>query len=125
MQTCAEQITEFPAVIGIERRLKKLPSRVQAEAEDCDGELREPSEKPNVLFPLTAVPRAPDEEQSENHEDYDQGRDEPVRPHPAHPEPSSVVHQVRFSRWASPPAGSAYRPGSLSNFALQEAEQNT
>src|SRR5450759_5818321 len=74
---------------------------------------------------LAAVPRAPEKEQSENHEDYDQGRDEPVRPHPAHSKPSSVVHQVRFSRLASPPPAGTYCEGFLSNFALQEAEQNT
>jgi hypothetical protein len=45
MQARAEEITEFPIVIRIERRLKKLPGRVQAEGKDRDGKLGEPAQQ--------------------------------------------------------------------------------
>jgi hypothetical protein len=43
VQPGPEKVTEFSAVIGIERRLEELPGRAQAEAKDRDGKLREPS----------------------------------------------------------------------------------
>jgi hypothetical protein len=43
MQPGAEEIAEFPAVIGIERRLEEFPGRVQSEGKARDRKLREPA----------------------------------------------------------------------------------
>jgi hypothetical protein len=54
MQSGAEEVAELPAVIGIERRLEKLPYRVQAEGQARDRKLREPFQHSGQHYQQTA-----------------------------------------------------------------------